>query len=119
MQSLLAVLGALLGIVLVPLALAGGTAWLLLPGHLAFAGACAAGAVLAGLDGHPWRARTFGGAYLLGSVLVVAALAIGSEARDGSWYWILPWAAGLVWGWAPPVIAGIMGFVGERRPPGP
>jgi len=114
-QGLFAVLGALLGVVLVPLALTGGTAWLLLPGHLTFAGACAVGAVFAGLDGHPWRARAFGGGYLVASLLIVGALALGSQARDGSWYWMVPWGAGLVWGWVPPLVAGAMGMVGESR----
>lgn len=115
MQGLLAVLAGLLGILLVPVALAGGTAWLMLPAHLVFAGACTLGAILAGLDGYPGRARAFGAAYLLGSLAAVVALSWGSGARDGSWYWILPWAGSLLWAWAPPVVAGVFTWVGARR----
>lgn len=115
MQALLAVLSGLVAIVLVPLALAGGTAWLLLPGHLILAVACSGGAVLAGWRGQPTRARLFGGGYLAATLLVVAALALGSEVRDGSWYWMFPWAVALFWGWIPPVIAGIMTMVADTR----
>lgn len=115
MQGLTAVLAGLLAVVLVPLALAGGTAWMLLPGHLLFAITCALGAILAGWDGHPGRARAFGGGYLVATLAVVLALTVGSEARDGSWYWMLPWALGLFWAWVPPVIAGIFAEIGTSR----
>lgn len=115
MQGLLAVLAALLGVLMVPLALAGGTAWLLLPAHLAFSGACTVGALLGGLSGHPWRARQFALGYLVGSVAAVAALTLGSGARDGSWYWMLPWAGALIWAWAPPIAGMAAASLGEVR----
>ena len=115
MQGLLAVLAGLLGVLLVPVALAGGTAWLLLPTHLVFAGACTLGAILAGIDGYPGRVRAFGGVYLVASIAAVVALSWGSSARDDSWYWILPWAGSLLWAWAPPVVVGVFTFVGSRR----
>lgn len=115
MQALLGVIAALLGSVLVPLALAGGTAWLVVPGHLMLAAACTGGAVLAGLGGRPGRARAFGGGYLLASLAMVAALGLGSDVRGGSWYWMVPWSLVLCWGWVPPVVAGAMAFVGTSR----
>jgi hypothetical protein len=116
-QGLIGVLAALLGVLLVPLALAGGTAWLLLPAHFVFAGACSLGALLAGLSGHPGRVRAFGGGYLVASLAAVVALSVGSEVRQGSWYWMLPWAGVLVWAWVPPLVTGFAGAVagGRRR----
>ncbi|TVQ91122.1 MAG: hypothetical protein EA397_11550 [Deltaproteobacteria bacterium] len=114
-QGLLALFTTLLGAMLIPLALASGTAWLLLPGHLVFSILCCLGPILAALGGRSWRARTYGLGYLALSIALVIALAIGSEVREGSWYWILPWAGGLLWAWIPPVIATGSAWVADLR----
>lgn len=115
MQALLGVLAGLIGILLVPLALAGGTAWLIVPAHLMLAVSCTGGAVLAGLGGRPGTVQAYSAGYLVASLAMVAALAVGSEVRDGSWYWMVPWSAVLIWGWAPPVVAGFMTWVASSR----
>lgn len=115
MQGLLAVGAGLFAVALVPLALGGGTAWMLIPAHLVFSGLCAVGALLCGLDGHPARARAFGIGFVAVSLAVVGALTVGSEVRGGSWYWMVPWAPALLWSWVPPVIAGAAVFLGQRR----
>lgn len=115
-QGLLALFAALLGVLMVPLALASGTAWLLLPAHFFFTVLCSLGPILAALGGRPWRARLYGLGYLAATLAVVVSLSVGSEAREGSWYWILPWAGGLIWAWFPPVIAaGCAYLAGLRR----
>jgi hypothetical protein len=115
LSGLLGAFTALLGALLVPLALGSGTAWLLIPAHLGFSVACAGGATLAGVRGRPWRARAYGLGFLAASLGAVVALAAGSEARDGAWYWILPWAVCLLWAWIPPIIALLAAWLGEAR----
>jgi len=115
LQGLLGLIAAALGALLIPLALGSGTAWLLLPAHLVFALICALGATLGGLGGRPWRARIYGLGYLAASLAAVVALAVGSEVRAGSWYWILPWAGALLWAWIPPIIVLAAVAVGELR----
>lgn len=104
-RALLAIVAALAGLLLVPLALAAGTAWLVLPAHLGFSVLCCVSAVLAGLSGRPWQARVVGLAYLGLSLAMVVALSVGAQVRAGSWYWVVPWAGVLLWAWIPPPVA--------------
>lgn len=116
MTHLLAIVAGLLAVLLVPLALSGPTALLLLPAHLAFVLVTATGAILDGLDGCPERARRWGVLYLVASVLMVAALELGGDVRGMALtYWGVPWVAALVWGWIPPVVSGFAGVLGTAR----
>ena len=112
MGRLAAVLGALLGVVLVPLALVAPTAILLLPGHLAFTALATAGAIGEGVAGRPERARLWGALHLVGSIAMIAALELGSRV-DGRAYWIVPWLFAVIWGWIPAVAGGLAGWLGE------
>lgn len=113
MGRVAAILGALLGLFLVPLALTGPTAWLCLPVHFAFALGVTAGAVGEGVAGHPERARVWGAGYIVVSIAMVGALELGSTVAQRS-YWLFPWLVLLLWGWAPPVAAGLSGMLGEH-----
>ena len=116
MSRLLAIHAGLLGIVLVPLALSGPTALLLVPAHLGFSAIVALGAVWDGIDGWPERARRWGAFYLVATLAMVAALELGADARGGGLgYWGVPWTAALCWGWLPPVVAGLAGWWGAAR----
>ncbi len=116
MGRLAATLGALSGLLLVPLALSRPTAVLVVPGHLAFCVMVCAGAVIEGFLGYPERARLWGFGYLVLTTLVVAALELGATSRGLAWtYWGIPWSAILVWGWIPPVVAGVAGVAGHAR----
>ncbi|MEQ1508743.1 MAG: hypothetical protein ABMB14_41330, partial [Myxococcota bacterium] len=115
-SRLLAIVAGLLAILLVPLALSGPTALLCPPAHLALAVTCCIGSVLDGLDGWPERARRWGFFYLVASIAMVAALELGADVRSQTWgYWGIPWVMAMVWGWIPPVVAGMGGMVGEVR----
>ena len=114
MRRLAAVVGALLGIVLPFVALAPLTAWLILPGHLVFTMIAATAPVMEGWDGHPEAARVWGGLYLVASVVLVAALELGSQVHGATYVW-LPWTAMLSWGWMPPIASGVGGWLGQRR----
>ncbi len=116
MSRALATFAALLGLLLGPLALSGPTAWLLIPVHAVFSIAVATGAVLDGWSGHPERARQWGLGYLVASAVAVGALQLGAETRGaGLGYWSGPWLAVLIWGWIPPLLAGMAGWIGEYR----
>jgi hypothetical protein len=112
-NRLLAIFGALLGILLVPLALIGPTAVLLLPAHLAFTATATAGALGEGVAGHPERARWWGLMHLVGSFAMVGALELGARIIEHSAYWVVPWTAAVLWGWIPSVTAGVAGWAGE------
>ena len=116
MTRLLAIVAGLLAVLLVPLALSGPTALLLLPAHLAFVLVTATGAILDGLDGMPERARRWGFVYLVATIGMVAALQLGGDLRGQALsYWGIPWLAALLWGWIPPVVSGMAGAVGNAR----
>lgn len=116
MERLLALFAGLLGVLLVPLALSGPTALLLLPSHLGLSLVVSLGAALDGLDGRPERARRWGFFYLLATLGMVAALEIGGLAHGRTWtYWGVPWGAALIWGWVPPVVSGVAGALGRTR----
>ncbi|MFK7930557.1 MAG: hypothetical protein AB8H79_20385, partial [Myxococcota bacterium] len=83
--------------------------------HLALSALCLCGALLSGFDGHPGRARAFGAGFMVVSVAAVVALQVGSDVRDGSWYWLVPWAPALLWSWVPVVAAGGAVWLGHRR----
>lgn len=114
MARLAAVFGALLALLLVPLALAPTTAWLLLPAHLVFTVLVSCAALGEGWVGHPGRARAWGGSYLVASVLMVAALELGGRVHTPGYTW-LPWTCALIWGWTAPLAAGLGGMLGEQR----
>lgn len=116
MSRLLAIVAGLLAVLLVPLALSGPTALMLLPAHLAFAAVVCTGAVLDGFDGWPTRARRWELLFLVVSVAMVAALQLGAEVR-GLWmgYWGIPWIGVLLWGWIPPLICEMAASMGSVR----
>ncbi len=116
MGRLLAILAGLVALLLVPLALSGPTALLLVPGHALLALLASVGAADAGFGGRPESARRWGLFYLVATALMVAALEIGARVRGQQIaYWGVPWAAALVWGWLPPVVSGVAGALGELR----
>jgi hypothetical protein len=116
LTHLLALVAGLLAVLLVPLALSGPTALLLLPAHLAFVLVTSTGAILDGLDGCPERARRWSLLYLVASILMVAALELGGDMRGAALgYWGIPWVGALVWGWIPPVVSAFAGAVGIAR----
>lgn len=112
MSRLLAIISALFGLTLVPLALVGPTAWLVVPAHALFAAQVTMITLLDGVAGRSERARVFGAVYLVLSMAVVGALEFGS-ALEGRRYWIVPWFAMLLWGWIPPVVAGLSAWAGD------
>ena len=114
MGRITAVFGALFGILLIPLALAPQTAWLVLPGHLFFSGLAVVGPLIEGFRGHPGRARTWGLLYVAATVLIVVALDRGSSARE-SWYWMFPWTFVLIWSWIPAAAALVGTSMGAAR----
>ena len=116
MRGLLATGGGLLAILLVPLALAAPTAWLLLPVHALFTVLALLGTLAEGAAGWPQRARMWGAAYLVATAAMVASLALGADARaQGIDYWGAPWLAALLWGWTVPVASGFAGWMGQSR----
>ena len=78
MLRLAAILGGLVGVLLVPLALAAPTSLLLLPAHLAFCALASAAAIGEGLAARPERARLRGAWSLVATIGMVAALQLGS-----------------------------------------
>lgn len=110
MTRLLATLSALLGLSLVPLGLAGPTAWLSPIAHAAFSLLVVAGALSSALRGRGEEARRWG----LGHLMVTLALAAAFDLSGSGW-WGGPFALMLTWAWAPPVWAGVMGAVGDFR----
>lgn len=112
MGRLLAVVCGLWGLLLVPIALAPQTAWLVVPAHLGFTLLAAVAAVGEGIAGRGGSARAFGGWHLVATVLAVAALQVGSQVA-GIRYWMAPWAIVLYWAWIPAVVSGLSGIVGE------
>jgi hypothetical protein len=113
---LLAILAGVLGVLLVPLALSGPTALLLVPAHLAFAALVCVGAVWEGLDGAPERARRWGFGFLVATIAMVGALQVGAEVHgQGMGYWGAPWLAALCWSGVPPVASGLAGWYGSHR----
>lgn len=112
MRTLLAAFAALLGMLLIPVALVSPTVWLVPPAHLAFSVVVSVGAVLEAVAGHPDRARLWGAGYLVASIAMVAGMQVGSDV-EGRAYWYVPWLVVLLWGWAPAVVAGLAGWVGE------
>jgi len=116
MTRVLAVQAGILGLLLAPLALAGPTAWLLIPVHAVFSTLVTLGAVLDGWNGRPESARRWGFAYLVATALMIGALQLGAQTREaGFLYWSGPWISALAWGWIPPILAGGAGFVGDWR----
>lgn len=112
MRRLLALLGVSAGLLLPALALVGPTAWLLPPAHLLFSALVVVGAFVEALAGHPGRARLWGLGYLITSIVAVGAMEFGSTV-EGRAYWTVPWLILLLWGWAPPLAAGLSGWAAE------
>ena len=114
MGRLTAIFGLLTGILLIPLSLAGPTAWLLLPAHLFFTVLTSVAALGHGLTGQPVQARLWGFGYIFATVSMVAALELGSEVNHSA-YWVAPWMAAVIWGWIPPTIALLSAWFGDLR----
>lgn len=106
----------MIGLLLGPLALAGPTAWLLVPVHAVFSAVVCMGAAWDGLQGHVGRTRAWGFGYLLATLAMVACLELGADVH-GSWmaYWGPPWILAALWAWAPPLVAGLAGMLAEQR----
>lgn len=116
MRRLLAIFGGLCCFLLIALGLSAPMALLLLPAHLLFTVLAGIGALLEGLAGFPERARRWGLLYLVGTAAMLGALEVGATVHGvGLRYWAAPWLAALVWGWIPPVVAGLAGVVGSFR----
>jgi hypothetical protein len=112
----LALVAAVLVLVQIPLALSAPTAALLV---LAYGLQCAvvsAGAAIDAFRGRATRARRWGFAHLVASVLVVAGLEVGARVQGGTWsYWGLPFAWVLAVGWLPPLVAFGLGALATDR----
>ena len=116
MSRLLVIAAGLLAILLVPLALSGPTALLLIPAHLAFAVVVCTGALLDGFDGCPARARRWSLVFLVATVAMIGALQLGADVRGlAMGYWGIPWLGTLLWAWIPPVVCEIAGGFGSVR----
>jgi len=116
LRRLTAIFGGLFGILLIPLGLAGPTAWLLIPAHFGFTLIAAGGAAIEGLTGHAERARLWGLFYLVSTLAMAGTLELAATARGSSdFYWMAPWFGALLWGWIPPVVSGVAGTFGEER----
>jgi hypothetical protein len=116
MRRLAAIIGGLLGVLLVPLALSRVTALFLLPAHGLLTVVAVVGAFAEGWSGYPERAKLWGLGFLVATALMLGTLEFASDARAaGSSYWAAPWVAVLVWGWIPPVVAGLSGALGGLR----
>lgn len=114
--SLWGVLATVTGLLLPPLALSAPTAILVVPGHLLFAVLVVIGAVIGGWAGRPEGPRAWMLGYLVITLATAAALEVGAELRGaGLGYWGIPWTAVLLWGWLPPVVAGLAGWLGVQR----
>lgn len=114
---MVAMFAGLVGATLVPLALSAPVAWLMLgPALGMFVSLACTGATLDGLAGRPEHARRWGLAAVVVVGLTCGALEVGSMLRgEGLGYWSGPWLCALGVGWLPPLVAGTMGAVGERR----
>lgn len=117
MRRLTGVGAGLLGLLLVPLALAPTTSWLAVLGHLVLSGLCVGLAAWEGVAGRPGTARAWGAWSVLSTAGVAGALHVG-WAEHGSWAWIGPFALLALWGWVPPVAAWGAGSLGARRQAG-
>jgi hypothetical protein len=111
--GLLGVLGALFGVALTPLGLSSLTAWLIIPGHLTFCALVCVASVVEGWDGEPERARRWGGWSLVVLVGIVAGIEVGRRiSGDTAW---VSWTAVLMWGWVPPAVSALAGWLGALR----
>ena len=114
--SLWAVLAILTALPLPLLALSGPTAAFVPLGHAALSVWVCVGSLARGWAGHPDAARRWALGYLVVTLVVSAALEVGAATRGaGVGYWGLPWLGLLVWGWAPPLVAGAAGMLGVAR----
>ncbi len=112
----LALVAALLVLVQVPLALSAPTALLLVVAYGLQCVVVTAGAAVDAFRGRALRARRWGFVHLLASVLVVAALDVGSRVQGGTWsYWGVPFAFVLAVGWVPPLLAFGLGALAVDR----
>lgn len=115
-RRLLSACGGVLAVLLLPLSLSGPTAWLLLPAHLLLTAVAALGAALEGLTARPERARIWGLGYLVATLLVAGGLELVTQVRQAdAWYWGPPWLGLVIWGWVPPLVAGLAGAFGDLR----
>ncbi len=113
MGRLAAILGALIGLLLVPLALVSPTWLLLLPAHLLFTLLALAATVAEGLAGRAERARQWGFGHLVATIAMIGALELGARV-DGSRWWLIPWVLVLLWGWLPITVSGVAGWAGDE-----
>lgn len=102
MGRLVAGFGLLFALALVPLALAPNVVWMVIPGHFVFSLVVTLGAAHQGFVGHSRGVTGWGVLYMVTSIAIAASMGFGEETRL-SWYWMVPWALMLVWGWIPAV----------------
>ena len=114
MGRLLGMFGGLFALLLVPLALAPHTSWLLLPGHLLFSLVTIGGTLQQGFEGRPRGAQAWGALYVAVSIGIAIALETGAGARE-SWYWMAPWSILLLWAWIPAICIVFGSWIGEVR----
>ena len=98
MGRLISGFGILFAIALVPLALAPNVVWIVIPGHLIFSLVVTLGAAQQGFDGQPRGVSGWGVLYVATSIAIATAMSFGEQTRM-SWYWMVPWAFMLLWGW--------------------
>lgn len=118
MSPLLWTFAGALGVLAVPLALSGATAWLVVPAHGVLSAVACAGALVEAWAHRAERARLWGFAYLVATAAILGALEVGGVLRgQAGWAWMAPFVGVLVWGWLPPVVAGAAGWwaAGRRR----
>jgi hypothetical protein len=108
--------GGALVAVSVPLALSAATTWLLVPAHLTLGAVVCVGAAAEAWRGRPGRARLWGFLYLVATAVFFGALEAGAVVRGSSdWAWAVPFTGALLWGWFPPVFAGLAGWWASGR----
>lgn len=112
MHRLAVAAGGILGLLLVPLAMSTATSWLVLPAHLLMCMVGTTDLVSQALRGRGDRARAWGVWILLATLGAGGSLQLSSWAGEG-WSWMLPWSGLLCWAWVPPVLAVVLGRMGD------
>ena len=112
MSRAAASLAALIGVLLVPLALAAPTSFVLIPAHLSLTLLTLVAIGADTFHGRPGRVLAWPVLYVGASVAMVVALEAGFSVRTAGWYTltpVFPWVVTLTWVWTVP-LAGLVGY---------